>query len=99
MPTRAPRHTLPRSRPKDVRPSATQRGYDARWQRYRAWFLAQPQNVLCAACRREVATVVDHIRPHKGDHDRFWDAQNHQPLCKSCHDRKTATEDGGFGRK
>ena len=29
---------------------------------------------------------------------KFWDRNNWQPLCKQCHDRKTATEDGGFGR-
>ena len=35
------------------------------------------------------ATVVDHIVPHRGDHALFWDEQNWQPLCKSCHDKKT----------
>ena len=44
------------------------------------------------------ATVVDHIIPHKGDQKLFWDTRNWQPLCKPCHDKKTATEDGGFGR-
>ena len=32
------------------------------------------------------ASVVDHIQPHKGDYDLFWDGANHQPLCKHCHD-------------
>jgi 5-methylcytosine-specific restriction protein A len=40
---------------------------------------------------------VDHIIPHKGNKGLFWTRFNHQALCKSCHDRKTATEDGGFG--
>jgi len=44
------------------------------------------------------AGVVDHIVPHKGDADLFWQRTNWQPLCKPCHDRKTATEDGGWGR-
>ena len=48
--------------------------------------------------RYEKATVVDHITPHKGNQQLFWDRNNWQPLCKQCHDRKTATEDGGFGR-
>jgi 5-methylcytosine-specific restriction protein A len=43
------------------------------------------------------ATVVDHIIPHKGNHELFWDAKNHQPLCKRHHDIKTCKEDGGFG--
>jgi 5-methylcytosine-specific restriction protein A len=41
--------------------------------------------------------VVDHIIPHKGDKDLFWDSNNWQPLCKTCHDEKTAREDGAFG--
>lgn len=44
------------------------------------------------------ATVVDHIIPHKGDQYLFWDRSNWQPLCKLCHDRKTATEDSQFTR-
>jgi len=37
------------------------------------------------------ATVVDHILPHRGDEDLFWDESNWQPLCKRCHDRKTGS--------
>jgi 5-methylcytosine-specific restriction protein A len=44
------------------------------------------------------ANVVDHIKPHKGDQALFWCRDNWQSLCKRCHDYKTATEDGGFGR-
>ena len=44
------------------------------------------------------ATVVDHIKPHLGDYGLFWESDNHQSMCKTCHDIKTATEDGGFGR-
>jgi 5-methylcytosine-specific restriction protein A len=43
------------------------------------------------------ATVVDHIIPHKGDMAIFWNKSNHQALCKTHHDIKTASEDGGFG--
>ena len=32
------------------------------------------------------ATVVDHIQPHEGDMNLFWNADNHQALCKLCHD-------------
>ena len=39
------------------------------------------------------ATVVDHIIPHRGDQKLFWDQNNWQALCKSCHDKKTLTED------
>ena len=37
--------------------------------------------------------VVDHIIPHRGDQKLFWDQNNWQSLCKSCHDKKTLTED------
>ena len=81
------------------RPSAYQRGYDSRWQREsKAYLVKHP---LCAECQRHgrvsAATVVDHIKPHKGNKKLFWDRTNWQPLCKRCHDIKTSTEDGGFG--
>jgi 5-methylcytosine-specific restriction protein A len=80
------------------RGTSTERGYDARWRRARLAYLRQhPLCVLCAP-RVVPATVVDHRQPHRGDERLFWAEDNWQPLCKSCHDRKTATEDGGFGR-
>lgn len=83
------------------RGTAAQRGYDARWRKARLRFLRQ--NPLCVECQRHgkltPATVVDHIRPHKGDPVLFWDSENNwQALCATCHNRKTAREDGGFGR-
>lgn len=51
---------------------------------------------LCRMCRQEgvytQARVVDHVVPHRGDVERFWDETGLQPLCKPCHDRKTASE-------
>ena len=77
------------------RSSAFERGYNHRWQRARKRFLAN--HPLCAECERAgtitPATVVDHIRPHRGDKTLFWDEKNWQPLCKKCHDRKTRTRD------
>ncbi len=82
------------------RPNSTQRGYGYRWQKARLVHLAE--HPLCATHLERgetvAATVVDHIVPHKGDPELFWDPENHQSLCKPCHDAKTATEDGGFGR-
>ena len=77
------------------------RGYDKRWRRESAAhrFL----NPLCAdpyrahGGRPTAAEVTDHIVPHRGNAALFWDKSNWQSLCKPCHDRKTATEDGGFG--
>jgi 5-methylcytosine-specific restriction protein A len=84
---------------RDQRPSARQRGYTARWERYRLHFLRA--NPLCAMCQREgrvvPATVVDHVTPHKGDQALFWDPANHQALCKPHHDStKQRQERRGF---
>nr|WP_245411976.1 HNH endonuclease [Methylocella silvestris] len=35
----------------------------------------------------EAAEVVDHVRPHRGDLQLFWDEANWQSLCAPCHDR------------
>ena len=76
------------------RGSSAKRGYGSRWQKARATFLGD--NPTCRRCGQP-ATVVDHVVPHKGDQELFWDLANWQPLCKRCHDAKTAREDGGFG--
>lgn len=82
------------------RGGSTERGYGSRWQKAREGFLRH--NPLCVhhQQRGEIvpATVVDHIVPHRGDKALFWERSNWQPLCKRCHDVKTAREDGGFGR-
>jgi len=78
-----------------ARPSSARRGYGGKWQRESKAFLAANGGKLCV-CKRP-ATVVDHIKPHRGDMKLFWDRGNWQPLCGSCHSRKTARQDGGFG--
>ncbi|GIW48990.1 MAG: HNH endonuclease [Caloramator sp.] len=73
----------------------------ARWKRLRIKFLKE--HPLCEECKRNgvvtLAEVVDHIIPHKGNKELFWDEENLQALCKECHDSKTAKEDGRWGRK
>lgn len=80
--------------------SARKRGYTWQWEKARAAYLTEhPLCVRCAAAGVTTpATVVDHVTPHQGDTGLFWDRGNWQALCKRCHDVKTATEDGGFGR-
>lgn len=72
-----------------------------RWKKLRIKFLKE--HPLCAECGKKgivrPAEVVDHIIPHKGNKELFWDEDNLQALCKGCHDRKTAKEDGRWGRK
>jgi 5-methylcytosine-specific restriction protein A len=84
-----------------ARPTSSQRGYDKRWRPLRDLFLSR--NPLCVICRRQdrltAATHVDHIIPHRMNDDLRLDWNNLQALCASCHSRKTATEDGGFGHR
>lgn len=81
--------------------SAAERGYGYRWAQLRKRFLFD--HPLCAKCLSEgravAATDVDHIVPHRGDQALMWDESNLQALCHSCHSRKTAAEDGGFGNR
>lgn len=73
----------------------------SRWRNLRKQFLLK--HPLCVECKRHgavtAATVVDHKVPHQGDERLFWDESNWQALCKHHHDKKTAREDGRWGRK
>ena len=64
------------------RATASQRGYGSAWQKYRAgYLLSHPYCVKCG----KVASVVDHIKPYRGDQTLFWDKENHASLCRHCH--------------
>jgi 5-methylcytosine-specific restriction protein A len=96
MPKQAPKASPPGgATPKDNRLSACKRGYNRQWEKARSRHLAKEP--LCRHCLKEgkttVATVVDHIIPHKGDEFLFWDSEgNWQSLCKWCHNKKSARE-------
>ena len=84
-------HTFRRT---EDRPSAHDRGYNAKWRKARIGYLQS--HPICVSCGR-LATVVDHIQDHRGDAGLFWDTKNWQPLCEKCHNRKTAsTSIGGW---
>lgn len=74
-----------------MRPNSAQRGYGYKWQRA-AWHYLQ-EHPMCVTCEEAgidtLATVVDHIEPHRGDDTLFWDVDNWQALCATCHNRKT----------
>ena len=70
---------------------------DTRWRLLRKKQLhRQP---LCESCHSiglvVPATVVDHIDGNAFNNDK----ENLQSMCWSCHSRKTAQQDGGFGNK
>jgi 5-methylcytosine-specific restriction protein A len=77
------------------RPSASSQGYGVDWRKLRAAFLAEhPTCVICGA----PAIVADHVIPKAAGGDDDW--SNLQALCRSCHGKKTATENNlSFGRR
>lgn len=66
------------------------------WRVLRAAVLRE--SPLCVVCKAKdhliAAGVVDHVVPLKDGGARF-DRANLQPLCVSCHNRKTARETAG----
>lgn len=72
-----------------------------RWRNYRLQFLSK--HPLCVECERQgkliPGVVVDHIVPHKGDYQLFWDSNNHQTLCIYHHNQKTIKESGNWGNR
>jgi 5-methylcytosine-specific restriction protein A len=70
--------------------------YDkAQWKRLRKQQLEREP--LCKYCQGAglivQAGVVDHIKPHKGDERLFFDSDNLQSMCKTCHDKAKAIEE------
>lgn len=79
--------------------SAISRMYKtAKWRRLRQQQLhSEP---LCRMCEHlgmvTEATVADHVIPHRGNPELFFDAANLQSLCKPHHDSdKQSIERGG----
>jgi len=62
------------------------------WQHRR--MLQLIEHPLCAICARKgwvsIATVVDHVQPHRGDWTKFKTGAI-QSLCKLCHDTEKKT--------
>lgn len=66
--------------------------YDTKWRVYSVNFrLKHPKCAICG----EPSEVVDHIKPHMGNRDIFWDKRLHQALCKRCHDSDKAKIENG----
>ncbi len=99
-----------RARQRDVdarRPTGPQRSLyqDPDWRRASAALLRERRWCECGECleheraggARLPSGIVDHVVPHRGDPRLFWDRKNWRALARSCHSRKTARADGGFG--
>jgi len=77
-----------------ARGSAHAQGYGRRWRKLRLLILAR--DPICKHCYRAPTTDVDHIIARKKGGDDS--EENLQGLCGTCHSRKTALEDGRWGR-
>lgn len=78
-----------------ARETETRRLYwTARWRRRSK--LQLDQHPLCAMCEAEgvimPATISDHVVPHRGDVDLFWNGEL-QSLCKDHHDSAKQREE------
>lgn len=71
------------------RGTPVERGYNAQWNKARVIYLRQ--HPVCVECGK-AAQCVDHMKPHRGNMNLFWDEKNWQAMCNSCHSIKTAKD-------
>lgn len=80
--------------------SSSERGYSWKWQQARKIYLQE--HPLCIMCADEghvvVATVVDHIIPHRGDQTLFWRQSNWRAVCRPHHDSDAQKKDHEFDK-
>ena len=68
------------------RKTAAQRGYGHKWRKESKAYLAKhPWCSLHGGGCTLIATLVDHVVPHRGDMRLFWNRDNWQGLCEHCH--------------
>ena len=80
-----------------TRGTRQERGYGASWQKLRK--LVLHEEPLCRHCLEAGKTVVAEEIDHIDGNVRNVERTNLQPLCKSCHSKKTFREQGGLGNK
>ena len=86
------------------RPSGYARGWTVEWAAFSRDYLRRHPLCECDDCaalpqwRRPAATDVDHTGGHSRTCAHAFDERNVQALSHACHSRKTAREDGSFGR-
>ena len=87
-------------RGRDERPSAQERGYDAKWKAFARKFLAlHPVCEICgapASCVDHKTATADMMMDAYGSFD--YDEANYQALCSACNTRKGRREDVSMRR-
>lgn len=79
------------TQPKRIRPPWHKWYKTARWRALRAQTLKRDlftcQRAECGRIEGRTSELVcDHIEPHRGDEQRFFDPTNLHTLCRTCHD-------------
>lgn len=108
MPTRPRTHSACPPAPKqEKRLSPAARGYGHKWRQFRMLHASMvpaiceailPSGKVCGHAGASDEMHLDHKIPVTGPNDpSFMSHDAVQWLCESCHARKTAMEDGGFG--
>jgi 5-methylcytosine-specific restriction enzyme A len=96
QPTAVDRHRIDYER----RGTRQEQGYTNEWlARARAY---RKQHPLCVMCYKRgkltPAQCVDHIIPHQGNSQLFWDEGNWQSLCNPCHNGPKRREEEAMRR-
>ena len=87
-----------------TRGNGTQRGWSTKWAAFSKAYLIEHPLCECDECaqlppwQRPASTDVDHIDGTGRTGARAYDKSNLMALSHAHHARKTAREDGGFGR-
>ena len=93
---RCEQHSRESNRSKSARrATGHEKAYNYKWGKASKKY--RKHNPLCVSCqlsgRTSAASCVDHIIPHRGSNDLFWDKGNWCSLCWRCHSAKTRRED------
>lgn len=65
-----------------------------KWRKLRL-MAADRDEYTCRMCKRIIGFKFhsDHIKPHNGDEELFYDLDNIQTLCKHCHNSHKQMEE------
>ena len=84
------RHSLP-PKGREPRGTATERGYDYRWNKFSLWY--RSQNPLCRDCLEEgivtPSAEVHHVRKLADAPKLKYEYENLMALCSNCHKIRT----------